>query len=528
MDELDRDFAVERVKSPELLSIWYRHLLHTSNRLALLRSGLWSWLNEILLLCGQPSPVVSDFGPLQTEINRRLSMIEERHRYLNLRRFHCNICLEDMPAHCAHPVRNAVENESYYTMQGSCTHLYCKPCLEQYVEVHILDRKHKIPCPSPDCGEVMHEADIYRLCSPEMLERRRSYLTETYTGRSIDALVLDMPLERPCGGCERLIQFSGDRRVHSQECPGCQTSHVLDANTTQVTCSCGIVVTRVYKAECGECGAENEFDPIITAMIKPCPNCSVPVCKDVGCAEMQCTCGTAFSWGSLRVLSNGTRNAREVSEQVVRVEPHPPLPRLEQPESVVYDEIDWTSSVPDRALELAESIHQAMVGQAFLSDEFFSMVKQVSRAMRRYNYSVTLPRGNAEHLIIDFTDYGDKDATIRAIEPAIDTVMHVVGMPDDVESRRDWIKSAFESDARPNAIWAINEMQRHLLSGASDGVADTSYWFVSALRDDAVNRALVQALHTLMERATSLVVIPLRPITDPELLFFQNAGMFFA
>jgi hypothetical protein len=117
----------------------------------------------------------------------------------------------------------------------------------------------------------------------------------------------------------RLVEYGNlaeetinEKRQFVRQCP---TSNCKGFLSTQWKCGiCSVWVC----PECHEikgytrdadhtCKPENvETAKLIAKESKPCPNCSVPICKISGCSQMYCTsCHTPWNWNTGKIVTHG-------------------------------------------------------------------------------------------------------------------------------------------------------------------------------------------------------------------------------
>lgn len=104
-----------------------------------------------------------------------------------------------------------------------------------------------------------------------------------------------------------------EKREFVRQCPGTECKGFL---STQWKCGlCGLkACSKCHEIKVGDeehvCKLENvETAKLIAKESKPCPNCSIPICKISGCSQMFCTsCHTPWDWNTGKLVRGPIHN----------------------------------------------------------------------------------------------------------------------------------------------------------------------------------------------------------------------------
>ena len=177
----------------------------------------------------------------------------------------------------------------------SFDHAFCRDCFESYLKSSFDEGTHQfltVRCPQHGCQQRLTLRDIEKMAPPLVDPWKRAFL---------DAFIERDPLYRFCPGpnCSMIAVKDGakdSRRINTVICPKCESSFCL---------GCGEVPHR--PAACDDFADWNQIFGSSSFWIrknaKPCPGCTVPIEKSMGCNHMTCEqCKTQFCWLCLTKL----------------------------------------------------------------------------------------------------------------------------------------------------------------------------------------------------------------------------------
>jgi ariadne-1 len=167
-----------------------------------------------------------------------------------------------------------------------CKHQFCEICWNQYLTMKIQEgQSGEIPCPSYDCGFLVHQDFVRQIVSEDMFEKYKSFLAKSFV--------------------------DGNYQVRWCPAPGCGNAVNTDAPVGQtVRCSCG----HSFCFRCGEephgpaycehvrewnkkAQDESETNNWINANTQACPKCNTYTEKNGGCNHMTCrNCSHEYCW----------------------------------------------------------------------------------------------------------------------------------------------------------------------------------------------------------------------------------------
>ena len=107
-----------------------------------------------------------------------------------------------------------VDSGGEHFRKPACSHAYCGPCLQQYLQVAVDGMALNIRCPHPDCKFVLYPDDVKRLAAPDTFERYDALRKTDYRTRlrqlQADGLVNSEFLKqtRVCPACYVIIERS--------------------------------------------------------------------------------------------------------------------------------------------------------------------------------------------------------------------------------------------------------------------------------------------------------------------------------
>uniref|UniRef100_A0A6B2L3S1 RBR-type E3 ubiquitin transferase n=1 Tax=Arcella intermedia TaxID=1963864 RepID=A0A6B2L3S1_9EUKA len=173
----------------------------------------------------------------------------------------------------------------------SCSHGYCKECWKQYLGLQIKELSQKIICPAPNCGRVMDEFIVMKLCGSKSMRSR-------FNQSLIDSFVNENNLVKWCP-------------TPNCSCAGILHDFTAERNTA-IFCRC----KKYWCFGCGEEGHEPALckqmedwkvknaggdeklnEKFIDSIAKKCPNCKSRIEKNGGCNHMHCQkCHYHFCW----------------------------------------------------------------------------------------------------------------------------------------------------------------------------------------------------------------------------------------
>lgn len=162
----------------------------------------------------------------------------------------------------------------------TCSHGFCIECLELYLKDKVLDGKVLImKCPVTECLVPMNQEMIRRLLDDEWYEKY-SFIREKKIKES--NIYFRWCPERNCSGSD---EFKGNNKL---VCGVCKNEF------------CFLCSEKWHKGKCKNLFGVNgkEFTGWAREKnVKLCPQCRMPVEKNGGCENMNCTkCGLGFCW----------------------------------------------------------------------------------------------------------------------------------------------------------------------------------------------------------------------------------------
>ncbi|GJS82565.1 probable E3 ubiquitin-protein ligase ARI8 [Tanacetum coccineum] len=188
------------------------------------------------------------------------------------------------------------------TANCGCDHVFCKVCWEDYICIAIQDGPGclTIKCPEPSCGVAVGPDMVKALVKGEEKKKYDRFCVRSYVESNKKI--------KWCPGprCDCAIKFDTDS---------------YNADNYDVTCDCKYDF-------CWKC-MEDPHSPLdcetvgkwvvqnkdesgnttwILAYTKPCPKCSKPIEKNLGCMHMTCAqpCGHEFCWLCLAPYTGGS------------------------------------------------------------------------------------------------------------------------------------------------------------------------------------------------------------------------------
>ena len=194
------------------------------------------------------------------------------------------------------------------TRLGSCKHLFCNDCLNQYIERHILNKSSEITCPELRCSCTLNLASVMK------------YLDSN----ALFTLYFN-----------KLVQNTVLRDENIKQCPTPNCSHIAIRNNVKLPKTNRINIPSVVscfctKTWCFDCQKEDHwpascelfekyqqqykndvgtlFDQYgniyrTSVEYRKCPFCTSPVIKNGGCNHISCVCGKHFCWRCLKPLN---------------------------------------------------------------------------------------------------------------------------------------------------------------------------------------------------------------------------------
>jgi hypothetical protein len=170
------------------------------------------------------------------------------------------------------------------------------PATQAYVEWLIMDREL---------------AEKLKALEAELSEIKRNLMSVSSKDKlkmAILVRIYDIKLKRD------YLVVAVERRVFVRQCPSSECKGFL---STKWMCGiCGLKACPTCHEIKGldeaqhECKPENvETAKLIAKESKPCPNCSIPICKISGCSQMFCTsCHTGWDWNTGMVVKGRIHN----------------------------------------------------------------------------------------------------------------------------------------------------------------------------------------------------------------------------
>ena len=198
--------------------------------------------------------------------------------------FYCFICREIKP--------------NIEVFQLHCKHMYCKECLNAYVESKLGQNKLKIKCFHPIKGTNSNNANNPNECNIELsVAEIKDLLTNEESG--------NISLKK-----YEKLKYLQDHQEKARECPRCSEIVLKSRGFTEMNCkSCNhsfcFAHGEAHQFKNESCDQyeqrtreENKINQTtIHKISKKCPDCSANVEKSGGCNHMKCElCDTSFCW----------------------------------------------------------------------------------------------------------------------------------------------------------------------------------------------------------------------------------------
>lgn len=198
--------------------------------------------------------------------------------------FYCFICREIKP--------NAE------VFQLHCKHMYCKECLNAYVESKLMQNKLKIKCFHPIKGTNSNNANNPNECNVELsVAEIKDLLTHEESG--------NLSLKK-----YEKLRYLSDHQDKARECPQCSEIVLKSRGFTEMNCkSCNHSFcfthgeAHQFKTEsCDQYEQRTRHENAVNQetihkISKKCPGCTANVEKSGGCNHMKCeVCDTSFCW----------------------------------------------------------------------------------------------------------------------------------------------------------------------------------------------------------------------------------------
>jgi len=240
---------------------------------------------------------------------------------------------------------------------GSCGHLFCRECLNGYIQSQLKDKNVTLVCPENKCAAKIQFLDV-RACTLEVGDGAswgsyQELSTEAYldsavaagekqqqqnnSGGSASAAVATVAtattstLRRcPTNHCNYIFSFEQPQLHHHPAhqaqrgqhfaCPACQQNYCLNCPVVQGRVgpahddhkTCAEVLEEVRQSQERQrqleawkrdnAQADARFQELLqreqaAGKTQPCPKCQTPITKNGGCNHMHCTrCHTSFNW----------------------------------------------------------------------------------------------------------------------------------------------------------------------------------------------------------------------------------------
>jgi len=192
---------------------------------------------------------------------------------LSLKPRECSLCLEEVDVD--------------FMQSLSCSHEFCRTCLQEYLQNALKSRELPFVCPAIDCKKEIVEADLVLILDSKLIEE--------YSNHTLSKFIENHPDTYSCcptPDCPYLFFFSeGEFDFH---CPKCKQRYCLKCQVTYHTGS----TCEAYRKWMKENGkAEELFSEFVVGMKwKQCPGCKKWVEKNKGCDHIICRCGFEFCY----------------------------------------------------------------------------------------------------------------------------------------------------------------------------------------------------------------------------------------
>ena len=171
---------------------------------------------------------------------------------------------------------------------------FCLTCLQDYVNTVLEEFREPVACPTPECRQRLHPADVVAFAHPDALSKYLRTLGGVIATRFRDVL---SACPGKCGGITspKADTFSCDV-CETEWCMHCYRNHGL--------------AKPAHRGFCASM-ADGEWDEIrrqaADAGLVECPACQTPYDKDHNCFHVVCEapmCKTHFCWGCGVAFSN--------------------------------------------------------------------------------------------------------------------------------------------------------------------------------------------------------------------------------
>ena len=206
------------------------------------------------------------------------------------------------------------------TRLGSCKHLFCNDCLNQYIKSHILNKSLEITCPELRCSCKLNLATVMKYLDSNAL-------FTLYFNKLVQNTVLgDENIKQcPTPSCSyiavrNIVKFRINRinipSVVSCFCNKTWCFNCQKEDHWPASCELFEKYQQQYKNDVGT--LFDHYGNIYRTSVeyRKCPFCTSPVIKNGGCNHISCVCGEHFCWRCLKPLNEEHVECSEVGNDV--------------------------------------------------------------------------------------------------------------------------------------------------------------------------------------------------------------------
>jgi ariadne-1 len=171
-------------------------------------------------------------------------------------------------------------------MPLACGHIYHPQCIAPHIKARVEDKHFPIPCPDPECGLEMSDAELQLFCDGEQYEKLLKFQFELCIEQNNE-----MFNHCPTADCPFVFAWDGDKENQRFQCGICNKTYCIMCR-----------VDWHEDMNCQEYRELNGYPPedrlfikfIKGTQFKQCPKCKFWVEKSSGCDHMTCRCRFEF------------------------------------------------------------------------------------------------------------------------------------------------------------------------------------------------------------------------------------------
>lgn len=163
---------------------------------------------------------------------------------------------------------------------------------------------HRLKCPKSDCQFSIEQGSVEAIVSADSFKKFQRFVNAYEISRSPNKKFCPHP------GCDSIIE--GEKSTTRTECPGCHQPVCYSCQTPwHQGKSCSQAQREAYKGWAFNIGAHS------------CPNCKVPVEKNMGCNHMNCSqCQYSWCWVCGHAIGHWTHNLAAISPFSCKLAPN--------------------------------------------------------------------------------------------------------------------------------------------------------------------------------------------------------------